>query len=61
MSNLFSTILTYFDCISDCPWLYLAGDEGAKSTDSNAYIMAADIRNTCTRNICIGSTYAVGT
>lgn len=60
MWSLLNTILTYSWCILDCPWSFLAGKDGAKSTDKGFYIMAAGIRNTCARDACIGSTSATG-
>lgn len=59
--SLFDIVLTYFRCISGCPWLYSAGGKGTKSTGKGAYWVAANIRSICVRDTYIGSTFGVDT
>lgn len=61
MPILFDKILTYFECILGCPWLYSASDEGAKGIDEGTYIVDASIRSICTKDTCIGSTCIIHT
>ena len=60
MLRLFKTILIYFKCILNYPWLYLASDEDTKNTNRDIYIIAINIGNTYAINICISSIYAIG-
>lgn len=54
MDSWASVYLFYFKCISSCPWLCLANNNGAKSTDKGACIVVVNIKSICTRDTCIG-------
>lgn len=60
-NSLTSAYLFCSKCILGCPETCSAGGDGAKGTDRDIYIVPAGIESTCTRDICISSTYTVGT
>lgn len=61
MLILSDIILTYSGYILDYPWPCLASGEGTKNINRGAYIVIASIESTCTRDIYIDSTCAMGT
>lgn len=57
ISRLFNIILTCFNCILGYLRLYFTSGKGVKSIDKFAYIIAAGISSTGTRDTYIDSTY----